>query len=187
MRFAWHLCAGSLLLSLAACVPTPDYYSIPPQHKPETIGGLSSTAEPRAPAPVGEMFDAADSDADKYIVKDIKGAEGGWRWTNAEPELRFQMPAGELKRKFRLELGINDRTFHDTGPVTIVILVNGNELDRITLRNFGDHTYEKAVPTTFLLPGAENRVLMRVLNPWQAPDPGVKLGFVLRSAGFLPQ
>jgi hypothetical protein len=174
----------AITIALSSCVPTPDYYSIPPQHNPAAIGAAPGPASDLNVS--GEMFEAAASDAGKHIVKDVRGLEGAWRWTLAAPELRFELPAGELHRKFRMDLGINDRTFRDTGPVKVVIYINGREFDHVTFDHFGDQTWEKPVPVDYLKPGAENRVEMRILNPWQAAD-GLKLGFVLRSAGFISQ
>lgn len=174
----------AMTVALTSCVPTPDYYSIPPQQNPAAIGAAPGAVPDLTVS--GEMFHAAASDAEKHIVKDIRGLEGAWRWTLAAPELRFDLPPGELHRKFRMEIGINDRTFRDTGPVMVVISINGREFDHVTFDHFGDHTWEKPVPVDYLKPGAENRVEMRIINPWHASD-GVKLGFVVRSAGFVSQ
>jgi hypothetical protein len=178
-------CIAPVLMVMAACTPTPSWYGVPEQHT--LVGGTAEAVPAPAPSPqLGEYMCASDDGAEQYIVKDIRGLEAVWRWTNAEPELRFQLKPGRTARLFHLELGINDRTFRDTGPVKIVFEVNGHEVARHTFETFGDHTWEHRVGAELLAPGAENRVRIRVLNPWQAPDPGVKLGFVLRCAGFKP-
>jgi hypothetical protein len=140
-----------------------------------------------APLAIGEYVKADAPNAESYIVKDIRGLEAGaWRWAGKDPELRFMLaPAAPLPKRFRIELGINDKTFADTGPVKLILEVNGKEIGRATLDRFGDHVVEKAVPANLLHSGAENRAVIHVLNPWQAPDPGVRLGFVLKSAGFV--
>lgn len=172
-----------LLLALTACAPTPSYYGVPAQHKPNPGSGVAAAPPPQ----LGERMCAADDGADLYIVKDVKGAESSWRWTLAEPEFRFQLKPGSGARVLELQFGINDRTFLETGPLKLVFQVNGHEVDRQTYNTFGDHTWERRIGSELLAPGAENRVKIRVLNPWQAPDAGVQLGFVLRCVGFKSQ
>jgi hypothetical protein len=165
------------VVCLAACVPTPETYSIPPQHKP--VAGTEPIFS------FGDYVRSTQADAESYYLKDIMGLEGGnFRWTHAEPELRFFLKSVR-NRRFHMQIGINDVTFRDTGPVNIVILVNGQELDRVTYDRFGDKTYDKTVPARLLKINAENRVVIRVLNPWNSSDPKIKLGFVLMEAGFL--
>ena len=108
---------------------------------------------------------------------------GAWRWTRSQPELRFLVQSAR-NRRFKLELGVNDVTFRDTGPLRLVIFVNEHELDRIVYDSPGEKSYEKAVPANMLRENAENRVLIRVLNPWDTNDPKVKLGFIFHEAGF---
>lgn len=170
----------SLLLAFTGCTPTPSWYGVPAQHK--------APDGPNVPAVVqkfGEHMCADDPNADEYIVKDVKGVEGQWRWTLPDPELRFLVPDDGRQRRFSLQFGINDRTFKDTGPLRIVFELNGTEVGRATYDSFGDKEWNQPVPTKVLRAGAENRLAIHVLNPWQAPDPGVRLGFVLRCAGFV--
>ena len=122
-------------------MPAPDYYGFPPQQNPASIGAVPGAVSDSNVS--GEMLDAAASDAERHIRQRCRGLEGAWRWTLAAPELRFELPPGELHRKFRMEIGINDRTFRDTGPVKVVISINGREFDRVTFDHFGDHTWEK--------------------------------------------
>lgn len=173
----------SLALVCTGCTPTPSWYGVPAQHKP-------IVADAPKPAPVtefGEYVRADENDAERYFVKDVRGLEGTWRWTATEPEFRFSLKQTNKPRRFHLELGINDRTFKQTGPVTLAVFVNGNEIGRPTFAAFGDHSWDKLVEPSYLLSGVENRVKIQVLNPWQSSDPEVRLGFVLRSVGFLPK
>ncbi len=170
-----------LLLLATACAPTPSWYGVPPQHKP-----IVDNAPAAAPIPnFGEFVTADEASAERYFIKDVKGLESTWRWTLVEPEFRFLLSPVKRTRRFQLKFGINDRTFKDTGPVTLEIYVNGNPVGKPTFKEFGDHTWETDVDPWKLLPGAENRVLVKVVNPWQTADPGVKLGVVFQSAGFL--
>ncbi|MDZ4802212.1 MAG: hypothetical protein SGI92_28980 [Bryobacteraceae bacterium] len=172
-----------LALCCAGCAPTPSWYGVPAQHKPfvDKVPQVVSIPE------FGEFVRSEETDAERYFIKDVKGLEGTWRWTFAEPEFRFFIRPTGKSRKFHLELGINDRTFKDTGPVNLVITVNGKVLGRPTFTKFGDQTWEADVAPDMLLPDSENRVLIKVLNPWQAADPGVRLGFLLHAVGFLSQ
>ncbi len=179
MRMLRLSCLALAVLT-CGCAPTPSWYGVPAQHKP--VGDPAAVIP--SLAPVGEYMCAADPNADLYIVRDVKGLENNWRWTHANPELRFRLKPGAAARTLHVELGVNDRTFAETGPLKLIVEVNGRELTRTTLAQFGDHTIDQPVESTMLVPGAENLLRIRVLNPWQAPDPGVQLGFVLKCAGF---
>ena len=162
---------------LTGCVPGPDSYPIPPQQKPPGAGQEIHS--------FGDYVKSGQPDAESYFVRDIAGVEAGaWRWTHAEPEFRF-LVTDVANRRFKLEIGVNDVTFRDTGPLRLVIFINGKELDRVVYDSPGDKSYEKAVPPEMLRQTAENRVLIRVLNPWDTTDPKIKLGFILHEAGFL--
>lgn len=165
------------LLLLHACAPGPDTYPIPPQQKPPGVGQeIYSFAD---------YVKSAQPDADSYFVRHITGVEGGaWRWTHSEPELRFLLKS-VANRRFKLEIGVNDVTFRDNGPLRLAISINGQELDRVVYDSPGDKSYEKPVPPELLRNNAENRVLIRVLNPWKTNDPNIQLGFILHEAGFL--
>jgi hypothetical protein len=133
---------------------------------------------------LGESFTSAQPDAEQYFIKDIRGLEGGtWRWTLTEPEMRLHLVSA-TNRCFRMDIGVHEVTLRQTGPLKLEIHVNGQLLDSPVYDTPGDRRYEKAVPARMLKERAENRILVRVLNPWQAPDPGVRLGFLLFGAGF---
>src|SRR3954449_10839305 len=94
---------------IAACAKAPDSYPIPAQHLPYDPDSLSQ----------GDFVGAADVYAAKFFVRDIVPSDTGeWRWTRAEPELRFFLKS-TVNRKLVFEFVINERTFKDTGPVTI--------------------------------------------------------------------
>lgn len=159
-----------------SCVPTPESYPIPPQHAPMSAVEVIS---------YHEFVRSADPNADLYYVKDVGGLEGGsWRWTQAAPEFRFTLKS-TISRRFRLDFGLHEITFRDTGPVTLSILINGRELDRPHFDHPGDRRYEREVPADMLTSSSETRVVVRVLNSWKASDPGVHLGILLHAAGFV--
>jgi hypothetical protein len=170
----------SFAVTLVSCVPTPPGYGIPAQHPP-----LADDGTPVVGAiPMGDFMRADDQNAQQYIVRDVRGLEMNFRWTLAEPEFRFPLPVGPGARWLRMEFGINDRTIGDTGPLRMVFEVNGHVLDRPVFGTFGLKVFEKQVPEEWLVAG-ENRVQVRILNPWQSPDPAVKLGVVLNGIGLV--
>jgi hypothetical protein len=177
-RLVKEFCVASVAaLLLSSCVPTPDHYPVPAQHR------LPSDASADL---LSEFVRSSQADADTYYLKDVGTLEGStWRWTREKPELRFHIGSNK-GRIFRLDLGIHDLTFRETGPVTLAIRINGQLLDRPAFASSGDRTYQRAVPDSMLHPNAENRVEIEVLNPWKAPD-GVRLGFILHAMGFLKQ
>ena len=172
-----HRIIVAAALVLTGCVPGPDNYPIPPQQKAPGAG-----EEIRS---FGEYVKSWQPDAESYFIRHIAGVEAGaWRWTHSDPELRFFVK--DIRdRRFKLEIGVNDVTFRDTGPLRLSIFINGKEFDRVVYDSPGDKSYEKAVPPDMLRQKAENRVLIRVLNPWDTTDPKIKLGFILHEAGFL--
>ena len=165
-----------LAVLLSACVPSPESYAIPPQHQGDVPKQEIFS--------FGEYVRSSQPDAEAYFVRDIMAVEAGaWRWTHAAPELRFLLKSTE-NRRLRLEIGVNDVTFRDTGPMRLVISINGREFDKVVYDSPGDKSYDKPVPPHMLILNGENRVLIRVLNPWPTQDPNVKLGFLLHEAGF---
>jgi hypothetical protein len=113
------------MLGLTGCVPTPPFYSVPPQHKPiagEEVLGF------------GEFVESAHHSAESFFIKDVKALEGSaWRWTHAEPEFRFFVKSAQ-RRVFRLDMAISDVTFRDTGPVRLAVRINGLSCSRRSSR-----------------------------------------------------
>lgn len=122
-----------------------------------------------------------DPDAGSYIVQGFRAySETSWRWALDHPLLRFTLPeAGPLQ--FTMDINLPKPTFHETGPVTLAITVNGKPFDRPHYDRAGDYHYARAVPDAFLHKPGENLVAID-------PDKTVgaeKLGFVLSRAGFV--
>src|SRR3954451_9136375 len=146
----WLAGLSAVSVLLTGCVSTPDSYPVPPQHQPF-----------RPHAHETDFVAAADAFAPKFFVRDIHAEGGAWRWTGAEPELRFTLDSIE-NRKLLYYFVINETTFKDTGPVTLSFWVNGRLLAREKYGSPGEKTFEKAVPQEWLHIGAENRVVARV-------------------------
>lgn len=171
----WLLLSAGILM--ASCSSTPVSFTIPAQHQP--VEGLFPVS-----SEYGEMMRAEQADAALHIVKHVRDFEGiNYRWTLTEPEFRFTLRS-IIGKKLYLQFTINDRTFHQTGPVTLIYEVNGKELERVEYTSAGEKLFEKPVPQEWLKEGRENRVLIRVLNPYKMPDSEERLGFLLHAVGF---
>jgi hypothetical protein len=155
---------------MAGCTQTPDSYSVPKQILPFRATDT-------------EFIGAGDPFAQKFFVRDIVPSDGGpWRWTAAQPELRFILRSA-ANRRLLFEFVINERTFKDTGPLKISFFVNQHLIGRETYDSPGDKSFEKPVPADWLRVNEETRVTARIENPWQTPDGA--LGILLKRAGFV--
>lgn len=134
----------------------------------------------RPALPTGNFVLMSDPTADSYIVQGFRAhSETTWRWAYDHPVLRFSLPeTGALK--FEMDFTLPDATFHQTGPVTLAISVNGRPLDRPRYDHPGDYHYQHEVPEAMLRANGENRVAIDV-NKSATPE---HLGFVLTRAGF---
>jgi hypothetical protein len=167
----YWLAAFSLVVS-GACVRTPDSYPLPQQHNPFLAGGV----------PASEFLTMDHPDLRKAVVKDVLVDEQGpWRWTGPDPELRFSL-SSLRDRTLVVEFVINDRTFRDTGPVTVSFYVNDHLAGQERYTSDGDKSFEKAIPTEWLQGRQETRVHLHVHNVW--PTAGGSLGVLLKRMGF---
>jgi hypothetical protein len=125
-----------------------------------------------------------DPNAGEYIVADIADrGPGTWRWAYSHPVLRFFVP--DVPRvSFAMDFSIPERTFHDTGPVTLTIRINGALLDRYRCGVAGEQHYSHTVPSTMLHRIAINLVAIDPDPVWISKSDGGRLGFILSSAGF---
>ncbi len=163
-------------LALAGCSREPDSYAPPIQRQP---------LDAAEPAFVGPYVYMGNPNADAYIVKDVapRGEGGTWRWAYRRPELQFYIGRRE-HLKFVMEFALADRTFAETGPVTLSVFINGKPLDRFRYDKPGTHSINKPVPAELLKADAVNRVAIEPDKVWTAREDGATLGFILTSAGF---
>ena len=168
----------SLLLLANACSRTPDIYQPPIQRKPLT----------GPDGHLGQFINMSDPAADAFIVRDMsKTTEGGsWRWAYRHPQLRFYLRNTD-KLHFVMDARLAENTFHDTGPVTLTIQINGHDLDQVRFDEPGDRHFDKVVPPAFLLPHSENFVSFETDKQWVSKEDGAVLSFVLTRAGFIKQ
>jgi hypothetical protein len=169
-----RLLGATLIVALTGCTPAPDSYPIPPQHQP--IVAPEKLAS-------GDYVSAGDPEADRFFIRDVRGSEGNFRWTSANPELRFILKSTE-RLKFELHYGVHQLLLREAGPLEMTITINGHDLATVRDPVAGDKTFQKAVPAEWLKANAENIVSIRVHNPWRAPDK-TYLGFIFVGAGFV--
>ena len=148
---------------------------IPPQE--EYVAGI----DPGAPAFV-EMADPRSAEA---IVSDVSPniERGVFRWTFLRPKLQFHVQTFERQRLV-MDFLINDRTFADTGTVTLSVYVNGHFLTSVRCRRPGVYHLEHFVPAKWLSERDPVIVTAPLDKVWTAQGDGARLGYVLLAAGF---
>ncbi len=121
-----------------------------------------------------------DPAADSYIVQGFREhSEGTWRWAHDHPVLRFTLP-GSGPLNFTMDFTLPEGTFHETGPVTLAIAINGKPFDSVRCDHAGDYRFAQRVPDALLHKPGINVV---ALDPDRTAT-AEKLGFVLSRAGF---
>jgi len=124
--------------------------------------------------------------ADAYLVRDISHyVEGGaWRWAGQHPQMRFFLDTVR-HLKFSLDLSITETVFHQTGPMTLSLVINGHPFDRVRYDQPGGQHYEQPVPESLLKAGQENLVEIEPDRVWTSEEDGAKLSIILIRAGFV--
>jgi len=166
--------AAALALGATGCNRLPTVYAPPAQ-----AAGLADAST----TGLGPMVAMSDPRADAYIVGGFRPvSEGSWRWAHDHPVLRFYLPdSGPLE--FVMDLTLPEQSFVATGPITILIAVNGREVDRMRCAHAGPYSYHHAVAEELLRRNSINIVAMTP-DKTAPRDGGEKLGFVLTRAGF---
>jgi hypothetical protein len=163
------------LLLTAGCARQPESYPPPEQRKPLTLP---------PPTPFGHFLSMDDPNAGAYLVQDVADrGPGTWRWAYSRPVLRFFLPAVPQVR-FAMDFTLPERTFRETGPVTLTFRINGELLDRYRCDAPGEQHYSHSVPSAMLHHGAVNLVAIDPDPVWVSQADGGRLGFILSRAGF---
>ena len=158
-----------------SCGRLPETFAPPPQRAALIIPPANG---------LGYSLSMDDPQADRYLVQGFQDhGPGTWRWAYSHPVLRFCVPAVP-RLKFTMDFAIPERTFRDTGPVTLTIRINGTLLDQPRFDTPGPLYYSRAVPAGLLHPNAENRVSIDPDPVWVSKADGGRLGFILSRAGF---
>jgi hypothetical protein len=126
----------------------------------------------------------SDPHADLYLVRDFQDhGPGTWRWAYSHPVLRFFVPAVP-RLKFTMDFSLPERTFRDTGPVTLTLRINGALFHRQRFDQPGPLHYSREVPPGLLRLNAENQIAIDPEPVWVSKADGGRLGFILSRAGF---
>lgn len=162
---------------LAGCTSIPDTYAPPVQRRPMTGP---------EPSPVTHFVSMKDAGAEAHFLSGVSPhlEVGSWRWTEPRAELVFRLSQVRNLR-FVMEFAIPEITFAQRGPVSIAISVNGRLLARPRYERGGEFRFEQAVPAEWLRTDMHNHVTLEIDKAWVAPEDGARLGFILKSAGFL--
>jgi hypothetical protein len=162
------------ILLLAGCARQPESVAPPPQR--------AALAVPPSTG-LGFFLSMSDPNADAYLVKDVADhGPGTWRWVYDHPVLRFRVPDAP-RLKFTLDFAIPERTFRETGPVTLTLRLNGTRFARQLFDHPGELHYSADVPANLLRRG-ENQVAIDPDPVWVSKADGGHLGFILSRAGF---
>ena len=121
-------------------------------------------------------------EADAYIVGGMREkSEGPWRWALDRPVLRFYVPEA-ARLNFQMDLTFPEKEFHQTGPVTLTLALNGQVFDRVRVDKPGSERYSHRVPAHLLRANSIN--VVAITPDKTAGRPDERLGFVMFSAGF---
>ena len=125
----------------------------------------------------------ADPESDRYVVQGFAArSEAPWRWAYDHPVLRFQGPA-MVRVRFFMDFAIPERTFRETGPVTLTLSLNGEVFDHLRCSQPGQQQYSHPAPGN-LRRNAMNFVSIDPDKVWVSKEDGTKFGFILARAGF---
>jgi len=125
-----------------------------------------------------------DPHADQYLVRDFQDhGPGTWRWAYSHPVMRFFVPDAP-RLKFTVDLALPERTFRETGPVTLTLRLNGTVFGRHRCDQAGPQQFSQPVPNELLRRGAVNLVAIDPDPVWVSKADGGRLGFILSRAGF---
>jgi hypothetical protein len=158
-----------------SCGRLPESFAPPPQRAALIVPPANG---------LGYFLSMDDPRAGLYLVRDFQDhGPGTWRWAYSHPALRFFVP-GVPRLKFTMDFAVPERTFRDTGPVTLTLRINGSFFDRKRFETPGELHYSHAVPPGLLRPNAENLVEIDPDPVWVSKADGGRLGFILSRAGF---
>jgi len=165
-----------MVAGMSSCQRYPESYPPPEQRQPLTA------AEAGEEKSFVEMNAA---DAASYFVRDVRGLEANqWRWTGQRPTLHFVLDQVE-NLKFVMDFAVAGAVLEQTGPLTVSFRINGRLLARETYATHGEKHFEKPVQASWLEAGGDTIVSAELDKVWVSPTDGVKLGIILKRAGFV--
>jgi hypothetical protein len=130
----------------------------------------------------------SDLDADDYIKGGVAKGDSGaaWRWSYETPTFHFRLKSG-VRYRAVLDFAVADSTFRTTGPVNISFFVNSQLLAKSIYGKSGNYRFESSLLPSEMTMGGDTTLSADISPVWVSPTDGVKLGVILKEAGFLPQ
>ena len=108
---------------------------------------------------------------------------GAWRWAYPHAELRFYLPSNK-GWSAKVDFAIAKTILDNTGPQTLTIFVNNNEIDQLRYDHDGNFTWTKPMPDNMLNAAGMNYI--RIETDKTAPFENEKqIAFILTRAGFV--
>ena len=156
---------------LSSCASRPASYPPPPQYP----GGRHSDLD--------MLLQVGRPNWQRAVVRDMPRDSQIGGWTGAHPAFQFTLSSVE-NLDFYLSFAVNERTFRDTGPVTLTVRINGEVIDKPKFDAANEYEYSHPVPSALLRARSPVIAEVDVDPPWIAPEKSV-LGVVLFSAGFV--
>jgi hypothetical protein len=162
-------------ITLAACSRQPDFYT-PSAVRPAFA---SPSARP------SHFVSMSSPDAALNVVSGVVlNGEGPWRWCLKEVQLQFDVPRTR-GLKFRTEIAVGESTFGQTGPVRIVVSIEGHPIGELAFDKSDNRIVEFAVPDSILPPTGLVHVTLAADKETIPTDGGDRRAFILTSAGFV--
>ena len=132
------------------------------------------------------MLSMSDPLIRQNAVQDVLVGDAGslWFWTNQHP--RFQLPWEESDTgwEFATSFTVPDVVLKQTGPVTVVFLLNDQKLGSERYSKDGNYEFRATVKPEWIR-GRDKQVFGLDIDPvYIAPGDGAKLGVLLQSIGF---
>jgi len=149
------------------------------------FAGDSVLELPNTPSemPAAEHVTMNSKLADLSIVKEIGTSDGSPnRWVNQDPELLFKVP--NYPAHFEMAYLVPGVILDQTKTLEIDAWIADSPAPSIHITEAKDYTYRAALLST-LKPGDTASVRFHVRNPYVSKGDGVKLAFLLTSAGFV--
>ena len=160
---------------LTACGGPPDVYAPPIARKPMDVYGADL---------MGSFTPFGTANSAMHIVGGVDTTimSGAWRWAFPHAELRFYLP-GAKGWNARMEFAIAKTILDKTGPQTLTLFVNNNQVDQLRYERDGNYIWDRPIPENLLVPAGMN--YLRIEVDKTAPDETHRqLGFILTRAGF---
>ncbi len=167
--------ATGLCILFAGCSSAPDSYPVPEQ---------IAVQPPFRPYRVSRIVEMGPEGAERYIVADIQGSSGAWRWTGRRPTVKVGVRSNQ-NLQFQIDFAVAGATFNDTGPVHVTFWVNDHQIGEQQFDQPGEGHFTAPVPQDWVAPDSDVTLSAEVDKVWVAPSDGVELGLILTRMGLV--